>query len=366
MTEGKDMEAENKKISVWQRLKETDKPIVMYGMGDGAEKIMNVMDGLGIKPAEFMASDEFVRGHSFLGYQVRRLSEIEEMYKDFIVVVCFGSCLPDVMEKIYALAQRYELYAPDVPVVSEGDITVFDEQYVNANEKKIDRARRLLADDFSRKVFDGIIDYRISGDITNLRECESPESEAISLLNIGFNETYVDLGAYNGDTVEKFLRLTGKRFNEIYALEPDFKNFSRMVRRNYALGRGIFHPIHAAAWSERKELEFRKSGGRNSSACNQYGRGPVVTVQGVTVDEILGDKIPTLIKIDVEGGEREALSGAHKFVSKYKPKLILSVYHRTEDIFELPLRIKEMNGGYKLYLRHHPYIPAWDTNLYCI
>lgn len=357
------MEFDNLPQSVWQRLKTADKPIVMYGMGDGAEKIMAVFEQLGIKPAEFMASDEFVRGHSFLGYQVKKLSEIEEKYRDFIIVVCFGSSLPDVMNRLYDLAERYELYAPDVPVIGEG---LFDSGYVIANEKKIGRVRKLLADEKSREVFDSIVNYKISGDIRYLRDCETPEEEAFFLLDIRSDETYVDLGAYSGDTVEKFLRLTGKKFNEIYAVEPDFKNFGKLVRRNYALGRGIFHPINAAAWSENTELEFRRSGGRNSSVSTRYGRGEVVRVQGISADSMLGDKIPTLIKLDVEGCEREALEGARKALSQHKPRLILSAYHRTEDLTDLPLLVKEMNSGYKLYLRHHPYIPAWDTNFYCI
>ena len=87
-------------IDVWTMLSECGLPIVMYGMGDGAEKIMRVMETYGLKPAEFMASDEFVRGHSFKGYRVKKLSEIEEQYADFVVVVCFGTALPEVMENI--------------------------------------------------------------------------------------------------------------------------------------------------------------------------------------------------------------------------------------------------------------------------
>ena len=357
------MESENRPKSVWKRLKEADKPIVMYGMGDGAEKIMKVMDVLGIKPKEFMASDEFVRGHSFLGYQVKKLSEIQALYEDFIIVVCFGSSLPSVTSRLYELSKKYELYAPDVPVVGE---EIFDEAYAEAHGEEFKKARKLLADEKSREVFDSLISYKLSGDINLLRSCETPPEEAESLLKIGREETYVDLGAYNGDTVERFLRLTNKEFAEIYAVEPDYRNFSRMVRRNYALGRGIFHPINAAAWNENTRLTFRKSGGRNSSACNQYGRGPQVKVEGITVDRLLGEKKPTLIKIDVEGAEREALEGASETISRHRPRLILSVYHRTEDFFALPLFVKEMNPGYKLYLRHHPYVPAWDTNLYCI
>ena len=350
--------------SVWKRLTEAKKPIVMYGMGDGAEKIMAVFDRLEIKPAAFMASDEFVRGHSFMGYQVHKLSEIQEMYQDFIIVVCFGSSLPPVMDRLYELDGQYELYAPDVPVAGDG---LFDGKYLSANSGKLQRVKKLLADEQSRKVLEDIVSYKLSGDIKLLKGCETPTDEGWSLLKIGRNETYVDLGAYNGDTVDRFLRHTNKEFEHIYALEPDSRSFKRMVRRNYALGRGIFHPVNAAAWNEDTTLQFRSSGGRSSStAGGRYGRGRMLPVKAMKVDTLLEGNKATLIKFDVEGSEREALEGARETISKYRPKLILSVYHRCEDLLELPLKIHEMNSSYKLYLRHHPYIPAWDVELYCV
>ena len=355
------MNSENKDL--WQRLKTSDKPIIMYGMGDGAQKIMDVFGSLEIKPAQFMASDEFVRGHSFLGYKVKKLSEIEALYKDFIIIVCFGSCLPEVMERLYRLSEKYELYAPDVPVVGEG---LFDGNYINKNKEKIDYLKELLADEKSRQVLEEIIAYKLTGEIGHLKSCESPEEEAFALLSIGGDETYVDLGAYNGDTVEKFLKYSGGRYREIFALEPDPRNFRKMLARHESLPPETFHPINAAAWSDDTTLQFKKSGGRNSSICNQYGRGAVVTVEGKAADTFTAGTIPTIIKFDVEGCEKEAIEGAEKTIGRYKPKLILSLYHRTEDLLELPLKIKELNPDYKLYLRHHPYIPAWDTNLYCI
>lgn len=355
------MSSENKDL--WQRLKAADKPIIMYGMGDGAQKIMKVLDSCKIKPAQFMASDEFVRGHSFLGYKVKKLSEIEAQYKDFIILVCFGSSLPDVMEKLYRLSERHELYAPDVPVVGEG---LFDTDYLNANREKLEFVRNSLADEKSRQVLDEIILYKLSGEIKHLKSCETPEEEAFSLLDLGDKETFVDLGAYNGDTVGKFLELTGGKYNDIFALEPDPRNFKKMTARHQNLPKETFHPINAAAWCENTQLQFKKSGGRNSSVCNRYGRGAVVTVEGRAVDSFTQNKIPTLIKFDVEGCEREAVEGAKNTIQAYKPKLILSLYHRTEDLLDLPVKVKELNKDYKLYLRHHPYIPAWDTNLYCI
>ena len=351
---------------VWTMLSECGLPIVMYGMGDGAEKIMRVMETYGLKPAEFMASDEFVRGHSFKGYRVKKLSEIEEQYADFVVVVCFGTALPEVMENIERISQRHRVVAPDVPVVGGG---LFDGDYISDHEYEIMKLRMLLADDASRDTLDALMKYRITGDISVLRSCETPKEEAYSLLNINDRETYLDLGAYNGDTVEEFLKLTGKRFTKIYALEPDRRNYSKLRRRHYALGSEIFEPLNAAAWSSDTKLVFNSRAGRNSSLCETpsaqtAGRG--METEAKSVDSLLGGKAATLIKYDVEGSEREALAGSEQTIKKYKPRLIVSLYHRTEDLIELPLYIKELNPDYKLYLRHHPYIPAWDTNLYCI
>lgn len=353
-------------LSAWERLSETQKPIVMYGMGDGAEKILRVMESMNIRPAEFMASDEFVRGHSFHGYLVKKLSEIEAQYDDFIIVVCFGTALPEVLERIQRLSERYEVIAPDVPVVGSG---LFDSDYLSDHEVDIMTLRPLLADEKSRSVFDSLIKYRITGDISVLRGCETDKSEALGLLNIGSDETYVDLGAYNGDTVEEFLRITNRKFKKIYAVEPDRRNYSKLRRRHYALGSAVFEHINAAAWSEDETLTFYRRAGRNSSltdTASEKTAGTPVEIAGRSVDSILGGEAATIIKYDVEGSEKQALLGSAETIRKYKPRLIVSLYHRTGDMTELPLLVKELNPSYKMYLRHHPYIPAWDTNLYCI
>jgi FkbM family methyltransferase len=351
-------------VDVWTALSETNKPIIMYGMGDGADKILSVMDKYGIRPTDFMASDEFVRGHSFRGFKVKKLSEIEELYKDFVVVICFGSALPDVMERIDRIREKYETYAPDVPVVGDG---LFDSDYISDHEFEIMQLKTLLADDGSRECLDLLMKYRITGDIGTLRKCESPIDEMLEMLNIGPNETYVDLGAYNGDTAEEFLRITGKRFNHIYALEPDRRSFSKLRRKLYFISPALLTAKNAAAWSSDTTLLFNNKAGRGSALLTeQDGSGRGYEVDAVSVDSLLGGKPATLIKYDVEGSEREALLGSEQTIKKYKPRLIVSLYHRVGDLVELPLLIHQIEPGYRLYLRHHPYIPAWDTNLYCI
>ncbi len=353
-------------IGVWDRLAETEKPIVMYGMGDGAEKILAIMEKMGIRPAEFMASDEFVRGQSFHGFRVKRMSEIEAQYQDFLVVICFGSARPEVMERIGQIAERYETVAPDVPVVGEG---LFDSDYLSDHESDIMTLHPLFADDRSRETFDALLKYRITGDIPVLRSCETEKEEALRLLKIGTNEIYMDLGAYDGDTVEEFLQLTKKRFEKIYAVEPDRRSYAKLRRRNYPLGSAVFEHYNAAVCREDGPVVFYRKSGRSSALTGGLSaktRGRPETVEGRSVDSLLGGKKATLIKYDVEGSEEEALLGSVQTIKKYKPRLIVSLYHRTGDLVSLPLMIRKIEPSYKMFLRHHPCIPAWDTNLYCI
>lgn len=354
---------------LWDYLRQTEKKIVLYGMGDGAEKIKNVLDGIGAPVADIMASDEFVRGHSFLGCRVKKLSEIEQLYgDDFLILVCFGSQLPDVMEHIYGIAARHELYAPNVPVVGDGLFTL---DYAREHRAELEKVYGMLADEQSRRVFENVIRYKLSGKLDYLRECESPHAEMFDLLKIGTEETYVDLGAYNGDTIVEFLNETGMNFRKIYAMEPDHKNYIKLKRRLYMIGSGLLEAYNAGAWDTETTMRFSLRAGR-SSKVDETDPDKLANparyreVSMMSVDHMLRGDTATFIKYDVEGSEERAIEGAKDTIAAFRPKLSVALYHRNEDMFAIPLQIAAINKKYRFYFRHHPYIPDWDTNLYCI
>ena len=98
---------------VWQTLKRSKLPILIYGMGNGADKIISVFESYGIEYADVFASDGFVRGHSYRGKRVLSYSEACEIYKDeFDIVVSFGTKLPDVIERICALEEKHRVFLP--------------------------------------------------------------------------------------------------------------------------------------------------------------------------------------------------------------------------------------------------------------
>lgn len=350
---------------LWTYLKGVDKSIVLYGMGDGAEKIKAVLDERGIAVADIMASDDFVRGQSFLGYRVMKLAEIEEKYgDDFVILVCFGSQIPEVMEHIYGISEKHELYAPNVPVVGEG---VFDLEYAKANSAELQKVYKLLADEQSGKVFENVIRYKLSGDLKYLRECETPADEKFDLLNIGTEETVVDLGAYDGDTLVEFLNGTSMQFKKLYAMEPDDKNYRKLKRRLYMIGSALLEAYNVGAWNEDTTITFNMRAGRSSTASGGNHRAARYRdIKMMKTDTMLRGAEATYIKIDVEGAEENALRGAKETIANFRPKLNVALYHRNEDMFRLPLLIAEINKRYKFYMRHHPYVPDWDTNLYCV
>ncbi len=338
-------------ISVWDRLKTANLPIMLYGMGDGAEKIIKELKLRELSVAEIFASDEFVRGHSWNGYKVRKFSEICEMYKNFIILVAFGVHDEPTMTRLYEMSKKYELYAPDVPVVGEG---AFDHAFVSAHKVEFEKAYALLCDEQSKKVFECSLKYKISGKIEYLKEMESEPDEVYNhLLKVGKDEVYADLGAYDGDTIREFLSYA--EAERIIALEPDRKNFKKLLKKTEGI-----EAYNAGAWSADTVMSFATRGGRNSKL------GGETQVEMRALDSILNEDRVTYIKLDVEGAEFEALCGAKKVIKRCRPRIFCAVYHRNEDMFRLPLLINELNSEYKLYLRHYPYIPAWETNIVAI
>lgn len=341
---------------MWNHLKQTNKPIVLYGMGNGADRVLDELAARGIEAAGVFASDEFVRGHSFRGFPVTTYAAAKERFGEMIVLVCFGSSLPDVMDRIRRIDAEQELYMPDLPVCGGA---LFDQAMYEEHAEELAEIRSLLADEQSVKVFDNIISYRLSGKISYLSACETTPDEAYeTIFRLTDDETYLDLGAYNGDTVAEFLSHVND-YREIIALEPDPKNYKKLVKNTEHLSR--IRCINAGIYKEACELTFAANAGRNSTVS---AKGRITHME--SVDSLLQGAPVSFINMDVEGQEQNAILGAADTIRTHKPKMLISCYHRSEDLFLLPREVLKLRDDYRICLRHYPYFPAWDTAYYFV
>ncbi len=348
---------------LWEYLAAQDKKsIVMYGMGNGADKILAVCERYGIEVCDFFASDGFVRGHSFHSKTVLSYSDVKKKYgaENIIVLLSFASFLPSVLETIYKVADECELYAPDVPVCGE---ELFNLDFFGKNRERIKKTRELFADEESKRIYDLTVSYKLTGDIRYLKDAENEKDEVYKdILSAENIRVAVDAGAYNGDTVRE-LAGYAPALERIYALEPDARNYRKLSE--YAQNEDRFEVVTLphAAWNESAELIYDASGNRNAGVNPNAKKAKAVSA--VPIDSVVNGRVD-YIKYDVEGSEREALLGSAKTIKEYRPRLLVSAYHRSEDIFALPEMIHKTEPSYELYLRRYPYVPAWDLNILAI
>ncbi|MCD8355422.1 MAG: FkbM family methyltransferase [Clostridia bacterium] len=352
--------------SVWDVLQRETRPIALYGMGDGAEKILRVCEQRNIKIAGIFASDEFVRGHSFAGYLVRKRSDLEAELGDFVAVIAFASSRPEVLQLFDDLDSTHTTYAPDVPVA---DGALFDLDFVKEHCEELEQAYALLADDHSREVFAATVNFKLSGRLHWLRDyTDSRNTAFVQYLKPHGQEHFVDLGAYNGDTIRELLGYTDGQYASITALEPDRKTFKKLKKYVEQAGLDRIQLVNAGAWDKPGEMLFAGKAGRNSvltPVMHEISHDRhTVSIPVESVDHVLHGTPCTMLKLDVEGAERMALEGARNTIQTYRPKISLSAYHRSEDLYELPLLLYDMCPDVKIGMLHHPYVPAWETNFY--
>ena len=175
------------------------------------------------------------------------------------------------------------------------------------------------------------------------------------------NEVYVDAGSYVGDTVERFLWSVNGVFNHIHAFEPGPRQFAAMgvrVKRlveEWALDVSSISINNMALHSVTGGVRLSSSGPPTQMSVSGDGLVPGLqdSISSITLDDYLEGGLATLIKIDVEGNERNLLDGAAETIERYHPKIALSIYHFPTDIFELPLRPEFVDNEYSFSIRHH-------------
>lgn len=244
-------------------------------------------------------------------------------------------------------------------------------EWVETHVDELNKIYSLLEDELSRETFLSFINDKVN--------CINLDTQPLWKLwssDQYFNELYdfnrfsthalVDCGAWVGDTAEEYLDFLNKagRNGLVYAFEPDSENFRRL--KQTSRDRGYIDCYPFAVGNENKEVLFC-SGISSQSHLAEGEQGIKVTM--VKGDDVLKGKEISMIKMDLEGGEEEALKGLIKTIERNSPILSVCVYHKVDDLLRIPkliITIAETAGiNYKYYLRHHSSTSS-ETVLYAV
>ncbi len=350
--------------SLWDILRAEQRPIFLYGTGNGGDKIIDVCESRGIRITGVFASDGFVRNRVFRDMPVQAYSDVTAAWgNDIVILLAFGTTLPDVTGFIDMLDRRHTLYIPEVPLYGG---VLFDRDVLFTHLDRLTTLHSLFADEHSQLLFEDAILFRLTGKRCYLRRTTEPKEDIAALCGPLLPKILLDGGAFRGDSAEMYISALPS-LEIVHAAEADSRTVRHLTAYAERETRASVIPHHCALWKEDGELTYTSSASRGSGTAGQNHRAKTVTVPACTIDTLLGNGTDRLLlKLDVEGAEKEALTGAGDTIGTCRPAMALSLYHRTEDLWELPLWVHDRLPEKKLYLRRPACIPFWDLTLFAV
>ncbi|WP_375391041.1 FkbM family methyltransferase [uncultured Sphingomonas sp.] len=225
----------------------------------------------------------------------------------------------------------------------------------------IEQASGLVADAHSREVLTGIAGFRITADHA-LHPASHQASQYFPPDVPLAHEPLclVDGGAFTGDALAS-VRASGRSLAQWFAFEPDLANFAALVAtaRDPDVGMAALFPCGLG--ERTAQIRFASGESAGSHAADNGDS----MVQVVALDEVLPTIAPNYIKLDIEGAERSALTGMRRTLERCRPALAVSIYHRPEDLWELPLLVHQLLPEARLFVRQHGF-NGFDTVLYAV
>ena len=337
------------------------KNALIFGGGESGDWVRSLLESKGISPRCYIDNYKPKQGKIKNGLMVLSFEEAILKYKK--ASICIGSLWAD---EIIRQIEEYDQRMLDKTIDFRGAMVweikekIF-QSYEGAHiaDKKADYLKLMdrLDDTESRRVLEGLLNYRLTRNGNYLRNIVSEEQEYIDRTIVpDFLFSYtggeiVDGGAFDGDTVSTLLNKFKTKDLTIHCYEPSKENANRIKeKRNDHSNVNIV--VHESALQASAGKGMLKGDGLGSTV---KGLSVSKDCQDAVVLECIDDvewKNLRLVKPDIEGAERNALAGGIKSIQKFRPVLAICAYHRQDDLLALGRFISELEN-YKIYLRHY-------------
>lgn len=292
--------------------------------------------------------DDFTKDTTYQGKPVCSVKDLPEGALILITSICNPFSAQRVVSELghdsidyFSFVKYSHLNIPENEFQPE-----FSQEYAT-NKAKYEAIYDRLSDTESKIQFQKILNFRLNQDLSYLQGFINNEKNQYfeDFLNLkAEGEIFVDAGGYDGLTTIEFIKRC-PNYQAVHIFEPELTNLKK-AKQNLSDCNSIeFYPHGLYS----KKTSFNFSSGGSASKISQEGE---VEIRVDALDNILDTPV-TFLKMDIEGAEIEAIKGARELISKYKPKLAISAYHKTDDFWKIPEAVFSIRDDYQLYLRHY-------------
>lgn len=324
------------------------KYICIWGIGNLGRPTVAALEEHNLKVDFYCDNDRKKWGKEYDGIRCLSIEELEKIKEQTLIIIC-ARAYKEIYEQLSG--QGY----PHLDRIFMNKFAI--RKYLKLIDKNtllnnVKNVLNICEDEQSKKIFCQIILEWVNNESGNLSDiCTYDQYFCEDILHLNNSEVFVDCGAYNGDTLREFFKVKGYLFNKIILFELSRKNFEALEKYIGLLDAKVKDKVelYNKGVSDRTAEIWYEELDEGSSEKNIGNERGFLT----TIDEICRDEKVSYIKMDIEGSELAALKGACQCILENKPKLAVCLYHKPQDMWEIPLMLKEILPEYKIYIRHH-------------
>lgn len=341
----------------------------VYGGGGYGRRILQLLREQSIPCAGIIDKKFVVEGGQFDGVPALHPDMVsQENVAEKSLLIGVHNHVVDLSEIIAYGASRgfrevlWNADLPDALGSGADNYWLTNRRFMLAHFVELRDAASRLADRESVETLAALVEYRVTGELAAAPKFKLNEQYAPpGLMQFGRPITFIDGGAYDGDTYRNLLA-NNVIVSHWIAFEPDPKNFTALTK--FACTQPISSTLFPCGLSDCfMQVPFAANEG-TSSHLSASGAGEM-TVACVALDDVSHGPRPDYIKLDIEGAERAALLGMRKTITAHRPHLAVSLYHRPEDLWVLVQTLVELAPYADLFIRQHC-LNAFDTVLYAM
>lgn len=340
--------------NIYEELKKQELPLFLYGAGNLATNIIKHLRLENIQIEGILIDkEENITFEKKYGIQVYIFSDFiinRSTQCNIIIAYAKGYRKKEYLERLYCFENVYVI---DNPFEHHKKI---DSSYVKNNFNKLQEAYELFEDDLSKKSFCAFINARINHDIKWVIEISQIDWDEFNndVMFTKSDETFLDIGAYDGGSIQRFLVSNNYMAKKIIGIEPDENNFQKLSTYIKSVSQCNCKLYQTGCWFEKTRLPFNQD-----DKCSRLDLDSNYYIDVDKIDNICGleEKI-TLYNMGISVAEYEILIGSKELIKKWNPKLVIFMGSARDELWEIPIYIHKLSSEYKIYLRFLTAMPS--------